>query len=47
MLAEYIEAEYIEKELFIEALAKGEAVQMLGFWTFETHVRTAREGSNP
>lgn len=31
----------------IEALAKGEKVQLVGFGTFETTVRQARKGVNP
>ena len=30
-----------------EALAKGEKVQLIGFGTFETRNRKAREGRNP
>jgi DNA-binding protein HU-beta len=30
-----------------EALAKGEKVQLVGFGTFETRERAAREGRNP
>ncbi|MDD6309312.1 MAG: HU family DNA-binding protein [Clostridia bacterium] len=30
-----------------EALAKGDKVQLIGFGTFETRTRAAREGVNP
>ena len=30
-----------------EALVKGEKVQLVGFGTFESRARTAREGRNP
>lgn len=30
-----------------DAMAKGEKVQLIGFGTFETRARAAREGKNP
>ncbi|WP_282667984.1 HU family DNA-binding protein [Lactococcus cremoris] len=34
-------------EVVTEFLAKGEKVQLIGFGTFETRERAAREGRNP
>lgn len=34
-------------EAITEALASGEKVQLVGFGTFETRVRKARQGINP
>lgn len=34
-------------EVVEEALAKGERVQLIGFGTFETRARKARQGRNP
>ncbi|GHV45115.1 DNA-binding protein HU [Clostridia bacterium] len=34
-------------EAITEALAKGDKVQLVGFGTFETRKRAAREGRNP
>jgi DNA-binding protein HU-beta len=34
-------------EAISEALSKGEKVQLIGFGTFETRERAAREGRNP
>ncbi len=34
-------------EVISEELAKGEKVQLIGFGTFETRERAAREGRNP
>ena len=34
-------------EVVTESLAKGEKVQLIGFGTFETRERAAREGRNP
>ncbi|MFK4899133.1 MULTISPECIES: HU family DNA-binding protein [Lactococcus] len=34
-------------EAITEFLSKGESVQMVGFGTFETRERAAREGRNP
>lgn len=34
-------------ETITETLAKGEKVQLIGFGTFETRQRAAREGRNP
>ncbi|MBP3916605.1 HU family DNA-binding protein [Clostridium sp.] len=34
-------------ETVIETLASGDKIQLVGFGTFETRVRAAREGRNP
>ncbi|WP_339014749.1 HU family DNA-binding protein (plasmid) [Lactococcus garvieae] len=34
-------------EAVTEFLSKGEAVQLIGFGTYETRLRAAREGRNP
>ena len=34
-------------ETVMETLAQGDKIQLVGFGTFETRVRAAREGRNP